>query len=323
MHLVNSTNINLVSGTELRTPLKFVTLCFLLTTKPQTQHQTELFRKIAEDTLETPDTWEVALSGGADKKEAWTRLITEGKLGALAFMRNLRNMENAEVDRSVIAEGFKKINPKWLLPSNYMKAYEASPRWASEIEDLMFRGYSTAPKLKGKTVFIVDVSGSMNAPISSKSSTSRMDVAVSMAIMAREVCEDVTIYATGGNDWAYTHKTGLVPSHRGFGLINPIKGMQHTLGGGGIFTRQCLEYIYEQERGEVDRIIIFSDSQDCDKPAKRVPRPFGKTNYIVDVSNNTHGVNYDGIWTAEISGWSENFIPFIFAMEGQAVDVEQ
>ena len=73
------------------------------------------------------------------------------------------------------------------------------------------------------------------------------------------------------------------------------------------------------EREKPARIIIFSDSQDCDYPDKRVPAPFGERNYIVDVSANTRGINYKGVWSAEISGWSEHFLSFIAALEGQSL----
>lgn len=305
------------------TEIKLRDVMFMVHPKPQTQEQELLFKKLAEDKLAIPDTWEVSLSAGKDKKETFERLILENKLGALAFLRNLRNMEDAKVDRDIIKKGFETINPRWLLPINYMMAYKASPRWAQEIEALMFKGYATQPKLKGKTVFVVDVSGSMDGGISEKSGSNRLDVAIAMAIMAREVCEDVVLYATAGYDHLYTHKTMLLPAHRGFALIDTINKAHHSLGGGGIFTRQCLEYIKEQERGKADRIIVFSDSQDCDYPAKRIPQPFGKTNYIVDVSSHAHGVNYDGAWTAEISGWSDYFIPYIFAMEGMQVAVDE
>ena len=46
------------------------------------------------------------------------------------------------------------------------------------------------------------------------------------------------------------------------------------------------------------------------------PQPFGKKNYIVDVSANKRGINYQGVWTAEISGFSEHFISYIAAYEG-------
>ena len=70
--------------------------------KPESPDQAALFKHINEDTLQTPDTWEVALSGGADKKETFERLLAEGKLGYLALLRNLRNMEQVGCDMQQI-----------------------------------------------------------------------------------------------------------------------------------------------------------------------------------------------------------------------------
>ena len=64
-----------------------------------------------------------------------------------------------------------------------------------------------------------------------------------------------------------------------------------------------------------------SDSQDCDAPHLQVPKPFGKRNYIVDVSAHTRGVGYDRVWTAEISGWSEHFLTYIAACEAESQSV--
>ena len=78
-----------------------------------------------------------------------------------------------------------------------------------------------------------------------------------------------------------------------------------------------LDWCREQFKGEkFDRIIVFSDSQDCDLPTNGKPQPFGTRNYICDVSAHTRGVNYKGVWTAEISGFSENFLTYIGAVEG-------
>jgi 60 kDa SS-A/Ro ribonucleoprotein len=282
----------------------------------------DLFKKLADDELKTPDTWEVALSTGEDKKEAWTRLIDEEKLGALAFMRNLRNMEQAGVERAVIQKGFDTINPRWLLPLNYFAAAEHAPDWEREIEALMLRGFAQAPKLPGYTIFVVDVSGSMGWPISSRSGFSRLGAASAMALIASETCEHVSIYATAGDDCSRKHQTAKIRPRRGFALCEEIDSAKRCLGGGGIFTRQCLEYIKQHETEKPDRIIIFSDSQDCDYPEKRIPRPFGVKNYIVDVSAHSRGINYDGVWTAEISGWSEHFLDYIFAYEGLVVSGE-
>lgn len=66
---------------------------------------------------------------------------------------------------------------------------------------------------------------------------------------------------------------------------------------------------------EPTRLIVFSDSQDCDRNHK-LPKPFAKYNYIIDVSAHTRGVNYQGVWTAEISGWSEHFLRYIASLRG-------
>ena len=42
--------------------------------------------------------WRLSAAGrakGANKREVWERLLAERKLGALALLRNLRNMEEA------------------------------------------------------------------------------------------------------------------------------------------------------------------------------------------------------------------------------------
>jgi hypothetical protein len=264
----------------------------------------------------------VALSAGLDKKATWERLITEGLLGGLAFLRNLRNMEQVGVSPSVIAHGFQTVNPGWLLPINYLAAAKAVPKWEREIEAMMLRGFSSMPKLLGHTVLIIDVSSSMISRVSENSNMSRLDAAAAMAMLASEVCERVSIYATAGSDYARIHETELMKPRRGFALTDEIHALEDRLGGGGIFTRQCLEYIQHNERETPERIIVFSDSQDCDLPDRQTPKPFGLRNYIVDVSSHARGVNYSGVWTAEISGWSEKFINYVAAYEGVGLNEE-
>jgi 60 kDa SS-A/Ro ribonucleoprotein len=296
------------------TQVKLRDVLFLTHAKPG-QGREEVYRQLATNTLPVPDTWEVALSSGADKKATWERLITEGKLRSLAFVRNLRNMEQVGVSSEVIAQGFAALNPEWLLPLNYLAAAKAAPRWQRELEDCMLRGLAQAPKLPGYSVLVIDVSGSMGEAISARSDFTRLDAGAAMAVLGAEMCERVAVYATAGSDYHRIHATERIASCRGFALSDALTQAATRLGGGGIFTRQCLEYIATQERETPDRVMIFSDSQDCDFPDRRIPRPFGKRNYIVDVSAHTRGINYEGVWTAEISGWSEHFLSYIAALE--------
>lgn len=298
--------------------IKLRDVMFLVHAKPRNQYETELFKKIADRTLTPPETWEVMLSRGDDKKETWTKLITEKKIGGLAMLRNIANMQKANVDKKVIKEGLSNLKSSMLLPLDFWKAARMNSAFDRDIEDAMIEAYKNLPKLPGKTLFIVDVSGSMGYLTSGNSIFSRMDQACAMAILAANQCEDFELVATAGNDSTRIQSSEWIKyPKRGFSLAPQIMDTRKNIGGGGIFTRQCLEWCKENFKDQkFDRIIIFSDSQDCDYADKRIPKPFGKHNYIVDVSAHTRGVNYKGVWTAEISGWSEHFLTYIAALEG-------
>ena len=298
--------------------IKLRDVMFLVHAKPRNQYEQELFKKVADRTLTPPETWEVLLSRGEDKKATWTKLITEKKIGGLAMLRNIANMQKACVDRKIIQEGLANLKSSMLLPLDFWKAARMNPEFDRDIEDAMIEAYKNLPKLPGKTLFIVDVSGSMGSLTSGNSTFNRMDQACAMAILAANQCEDYELVATAGNDGSRIQASEWIRyPKRGFALAPQIMETRKRIGGGGIFTRQCLEWCKSKfSDKKFDRIIIFSDSQDCDYPDKRIPKPFGIHNYIVDVSAHTRGVNYKGVWTAEVSGWSEHFLTYIAALEG-------
>jgi hypothetical protein len=298
--------------------VKLRDVLFLCHAKAQDEEQDALWKRLINGELKTPDTWEVGLSAAKspeEKRAVWTRLIEDQKLGAFALLKNLRNMIDVKVPRKTITEGIAALKPTMLLPLDFLKAAKYAPDFTPQLEDAMLKCAGAFPKLPGWTILVVDVSGSMNQNLARKSEFNRMDAAAAMAVLAKEMCESVSVYATAGDDGSRVHQTAKIQPLRGFGLSKEILRKASSLGGGGIFTRQCLEFIREKEREVPDRIVIFSDSQDCDHPGKRTPKPFGKRNYIVDVSSHKHGVNYAGAWTAEISGWSEAFLRFIAAVE--------
>lgn len=277
-----------------------------------------LYKKIASRSLATADTWEVGLSAAKtpeEKRDVWCRLIADGKLGALALMKNLRNMQQVNVPARTISSAIRNASPAMLLPIDFIRAARYAPSYLRDIEDLMYKCASNYEKIPGWSVFIVDVSGSMNNPVSSRSEFTRLDAALAMTILASEMCEQISIYATAGCDMTRTGATARIPSARGFLLAECVVASRTKIGGGGIFTRQCLEWVrLDLNRESPDRVIVFSDSQDCDT-VKAKPVPFGRFNYICDISSHRNGINYDGCWTAEISGWSENFLRFVHEYE--------
>lgn len=304
--------------------IKLRDVLFLVHAKPKDEVQAAVWKRLVDNDLATPDTWEVGLSAAkseTDKRRVWEGLIERNKLGAVAVLKNLRNMQQVGVPRHMITMAIEQANPTMLLPINFLAARNAAPDFTRSIESLMFKCAAEWPKLPGWTIFVVDVSGSMDTRLSFKSEYTRASAAAAMAILAAEVCENIIVYATAGNDGTHVHATKKVQPHRGFALADEI--LRDRLGGGGIFTRQCLEYIQGKESEAPDRIIVFSDSADCDYYNRRNPKPFGKHNYIVDVSCEKHGVAYDGIWNAEISGWSEHFLRFIASYEASTQCVLQ
>lgn len=293
---------------------------FLCHAKPKDEAQAAMWKRLVDGELATPDTWEVGLSAAktpTDKIKVWTDLIEQNKLGAVAVLKNLRNMQQVGVPRDLITRAIENANPSMLLPINFLSARKYAPDYTRSIERLMFKCAEKWPRLAGWTVFVVDVSGSMGSAISAKSEFRRYDAAAAMAVLASEMCDNISVYATAGNDYRKIHATTKVVPHRGFALADAILATPSRIGGGGIFTAQCVDYLRTQEKETPDRIIIFSDSQDCDYSG-RMPKPFGKFNYIVDVSCHTHGVNYDGVWDAEVSGWSESFLRYIASHESNS-----
>lgn len=282
---------------------------------PRGQEQADLWRRLIEGKLATPNTWEVALSSGRNKNSAWTELLQDKTLGDLAFLRNIRNMQEAGVSVAKIIQRLGRVSSKDILPLDFLKAEKYAPTLSAEIGEAMLRCYDGLEKLPGTTVLVIDVSGSMTKKLSGKSEFTRMEVATALLMLARARAERAIIVATAGSDGSRTHKSKLLPNLQGFGLRREVQLAYDGLGGGGIFTRQALEWAQEKVSEPVDRVIVLSDSQDMDR-TNTVPRPFGRYNYIIDVSAEKLGVNYKGVWTAEVSGWSEHFIDFIAASEG-------
>jgi 60 kDa SS-A/Ro ribonucleoprotein len=252
--------------------------------------------------LRTPDTWEVALSGGADKKETFTRLITEDKLGGLAMLRNLRNMQEAGVSDATIKKGLAQMNTERVLPFRFISAAKYAPKFEGHLETAMFKCLEGNPKLSGKTVLLVDVSGSMDASISDKSDLRRVDAAVALAMLLREIGEDVVVYS-------FSDHEVLVPTRRGFALAEAIKESQRH---SGTYLGRSVTAVARTE-GDANRVIVISDEQAHDD----VSNPFRKTgtrSYMLNVASEKNGVGYRNGWL-HIDGWSESCIDYIAAEE--------
>src|SRR5262249_2797739 len=149
--------------------VKLRDVLFLCHARPADELQATTWEQLVDGTLPAPDTWEVALSGGGNKKDTFSRLIVEQKLGALALLRNLRNMVQAGVDPTLIRQALLTARTEWVLPFRFIAAARYAPQFEPELESAMFKNLAEQTRLAGDTILLVDVSGSMDHALSAKS----------------------------------------------------------------------------------------------------------------------------------------------------------
>ena len=261
--------------------------------KPSTPEQAELWGKVVKGTLTPPDTWEVSLSQGKDKKGTFTRLIQEGKLGDLAFIRNLRKMQEVGVERKIIMDSMKNRKWGWMLPYQFVTAARYNPQIEEGIEQAMLSCLSNVEKSSLSVALLVDSSGSMDAQISGKSEAKRIDVAAGLAIIAREMFTDIDIFK-------FNDTVSKVPNRHGFALRDMFRAS-----GGTEMWRAIREAGEERHR---DLMIVITDEQTSD--TGKISEANANLLVIINVANNQNGVGY-GNGSIHISGWSENVLAYV------------
>lgn len=146
--------------------------------------------KYKAGTLETPDTWETAISGSKsdeEKSQNWQRLVEENKLGYLALIRNLRNIVNSSPDADWIEKYLvPQIENEVAIKKSLVFPYQIYCSWKNygirnfSIDAALDRAFRIAcgnmPKMDGRTVIVLDVSGSMENKLSSNSQLTLKEV---------------------------------------------------------------------------------------------------------------------------------------------------
>jgi len=272
-------------------PVKLRDVLFLVHAKPKDEAQAALWKQVAERSLPAPDTWEVALSGGADKKASFERLLVERKLGYLALLRNLRNMDQAGVDEVLIKDAIlARRGAERVLPFRYVAAARAAPRFEPWLDQALAEAVLEGPVFEGRTLVLVDVSGSMDWKLSARSDLTRMDAAATLASI---IPGEVRVFT-------FSQEVVEVPPRRGMaGVDAVIRSQAH----GGTLLGAAIKRINDVPH---DRLIVITDEQSADK----VPDPKAAKAYMVNVASARNGVGYEGLWT-HIDGFSEAVLGFM------------
>lgn len=222
-------------------------------------------------------TWE-SLAGwlqGPMDREAWEAIIPT--MGYMALLRNLRNFDQAGVSdemAKLVAEKLadpNEVKNSKQFPMRFLSAYRSVPtlRWGHAIEQALEHSLQNITNLNGRTLILVDTSGSMNSSFSKDGTLMRWDAAVIFGVAIARTCESASVIsfsAPGGYSYMHrnygTHlKNGSMPFPyiQGESLLKSIDRWQKDgfFIGCGTDTQRALADHYVNH----DRVIILTDEQ--------------------------------------------------------------
>lgn len=273
--------------------IKLVDIVNLVRPKP-TAKNTEALKALVADELRNTKTWEAMLTKAgqtaendvqktAMNAEAWRSLLSEGRLGYLALLRNLRNILNADVELvPQVAKALTNeaaIRGSLVMPFQIFTAYEVVEELllASQKDKFKMRknrkvnrpnaraillnaigkameiSLSNVPKFDGKTLVVLDDSGSMACQMR-KNYSHRTCIEIGALFAA------ALVHANDADLMRFSDNASYVKAYIKSGNGNFVKLVQYLIqnaqSGGTNFHSifQCANQAY-------DRIIILSDMQ--------------------------------------------------------------
>ncbi|HEY9044244.1 MAG TPA: TROVE domain-containing protein [Ohtaekwangia sp.] len=328
--------------------IKLKDALFIVHPKAVNEQQQVVFDKIAKGILDVPYTWETELSALGQNKFAnekvkqaafrakWEELITSGKVGYMALLRNLRNILEAGVSKDILAEVCNHLANRDAVaksrqfPFRFLSAYR-------EVKQLTCGGVpmvldalekaveQSAGNIRGfgrdtSVVIACDVSGSMQKPVSAKSKVMCYDIGLMLAMLLQSRCEDVR---TGmfGDTWKIINV-----SRRN--ILANVQEFYNREGEVGYSTNGYLVIKDLVAKGKVvDKVMMFTDCQLWNSHAGsqtgiatwwkqyKAIAPHAKL-YLFDLAgygNTPVDVREDGVHL--IAGWSDKVFDMLAALE--------
>lgn len=320
---------------------------FLTHPKPRNEKEAQLFKKIANDELSTPYTWETQMSEvGQQKfeteeekqkafKERWEKLILSRRIGIMALVKNLRNLLKYQVSEEVLKEVIgilqdeERIRKSKMFPFRFYTAYKEVSNYCSNdfhylpkliqellraLEDAALTLIDSVDILRnGKILIACDVSGSMWERIAPKSIILYKDIGLVLGALAAK--------RLGAYVWLFDNKLeNLTSELLKYDKVFPV--VEKIDGGGGTYGYLIPQKLCE-EKIAVDKVLIFTDMQmwgdeDFDywwKKYKQEVNPEAKL-YIFDLAGyGTSPIDEveKDVWF--IAGWSEEIFKVLSAIE--------
>ncbi|MBW8804271.1 MAG: TROVE domain-containing protein [Catenulisporales bacterium] len=215
-------------------------------------------------------TWE-ALAGwlqGPMDAAAWEAVIPS--MGLMALARNLRNFDEAGVSDEVASRvcarfrDAEQVARSRMLPYRWLSAYRAAPslRWGHALEGALGHATAGVPSLPGRTLVLVDTSGSMTMPVSARSQIRHLDIGalIGAALAARAQGSGAGSASSGWVDLVgFADGVFQHPVRKGVSVLREIEAFTQRSGEVGYGTR-IVEAVKATYSGH-DRVVIVSDMQ--------------------------------------------------------------
>jgi hypothetical protein len=201
------------------------------------------------------------LPGGMDS-EAWEAVIPS--MGVMALIRNLRNFDRATIgDQAVEAVLAKITDPvevsrARLFPYQVWAAYKNAPldNWKRALGRTLELTFGNVPALDG-TLVVIDTSGSMQAPVSGRSTMARVEVAAVMAMATAKSARDVDVVIYGRGNAPVGDLAGVSV----LGGVERVVGLVGTVGH-ATFGHTAIARHFDRKRHQ--RVVLFTDDQQHD-----------------------------------------------------------
>jgi hypothetical protein len=227
-------------------------------------------RLLDPDTLRQAGmTWEDVLSlagSKVGKAKLWEALIPS--MGYMALLRNLRNFDEAGVsDLVATSVGAKLMHPDEVarsrqFPYRFLSAYEsaqASLRWNVPLSTALDRSLANIPMLPGRTLVLVDTSGSMSTVgLSTRSkmtpvkAAALLGVALTRRNMPPQGTSHVDLFGFATGEFRHIIQPGAATLHE----VNRFVGRVGEVGHGTDMWG-ALRRTYDKH----DRVFLITDMQ--------------------------------------------------------------
>lgn len=250
-------------------------------------------------------TWEDVLSlagSRVDKKHLWEAVIPS--MGYMALLRNLRNFDQAGVPDAVAATVAARLSDpdevarSRQLPMRFLSAYRAAPslRWGHALEKALEASLINITPLEGRTLILVDTSGSMRAPFSKDGTLERWDAAALFGLALAARCHHADVVA-------FSQATMKFQTVLGESVLKSLDRWRQGgyFMGSGTNTADAVRLRYKDH----DRVVILTDEQASWSLHGRdvtAPVPKHRMVYTWNLAGYRHGHSPSGTGTRHTFG---------------------